>query len=78
MRLGRGFTAARRQASRLAGLVWLPAGWPVQTVVGQQALRLAARASEFQKKRWLFALQKYPTSCRNIPTAIMSMAYTIY
>ena len=80
MGLGRGFTAVARRVPRLAGLVWIPAGWPVQTAVGRQALWLAARASELQKKRWLFALQKYPTSCRNIPTAItiMSMVYTIY
>ena len=45
MQLGRGFTAVARRVPRLAGLVWIPAGWPVQTVVGQQALRLAPKAN---------------------------------
>ena len=43
MWLGRGFTAARRQASRLAGLVWLRANWIGKTAVGRQALRLAEK-----------------------------------
>ena len=33
--------AARRQASRLAGLVLLPAGWPIQTAIRRQASWLA-------------------------------------
>ena len=41
MRPGRGFTAARRQASRLAGLVRLPAAWPIQTAIRRRASWLA-------------------------------------
>ena len=58
MRVGRGFTAARRQASRLAGLVWLCASWIGKTAVGRQALRLAENASVDLISRWPFALRK--------------------
>ena len=44
MPVGRGFTAARQRASRLAGLVWLPAGWPIQTAIRRQASWLAQGA----------------------------------
>ena len=43
LRLGCGDTAARRQASRLASLVWLTVSWIGKTAVGQQALRLAEK-----------------------------------
>ena len=58
MQLGRGFTAARRRASRLAGLVRLPAVWPIQTAIRRQASWLAAKASMILTSRWPFALQK--------------------
>ena len=61
MRLGREATAARRQASRLAGLVRLPAGWPIQTAIRRQASWLATKASVDLKSRWPFARQKYPS-----------------
>ena len=60
MRLGRGFTAARRQASRLAGLVRLPVGWPIQTAIRRQALRLALKANVIWKTYLPFSLQKQP------------------
>ena len=44
MQLGRGFTAARQRASRLAGLVRFPAGWPIQTAIRRQASWLAQGA----------------------------------
>ena len=62
MPVGRGFTAARRQASRLAGLVRLPASWQVHTAIRRQASWLATKASVNSNSRWPFALQKY-TSC---------------
>ena len=61
MQLGREATAARRQASRLAGLVRLPAGWPIQTAIRRQASWLATKASVDLKSRWPFARQKYPS-----------------
>ena len=57
MRLGREATAARRQASRLAGLVQLPAAWRVQTAIRRQASWLAIKASMASKPRWPFAFQ---------------------
>ena len=57
MRLGREATAARRQASRLAGLVRLPAAWPIQTAIRRQASWLAIKASMASKPRWPFAFQ---------------------
>ena len=60
MKVGWGFTAARRQASRLAGLVLLPAGWPIQVAVGRQALRLALKANVIWKTYLPFSLQKQP------------------
>ena len=59
MPVGRGFTAARRRASRLAGLVRLPAVWPIQTAIRRQASWLAAKASMILTSRWPFALQKF-------------------
>ena len=53
MRGGRGFTTARRQASRLAGLVRLPAGWQVHTAIRRRASWLAKKASVDLKSRWL-------------------------
>ncbi len=44
MRLGRGFTAVARRVPRLAGLVWIPAGWPVQTATRQKVSWLAQGA----------------------------------
>ena len=44
MRLGRGFTAVARWVPQLAGLVWLPAGWPVQTATRQKVSWLALGA----------------------------------
>ena len=61
MQLGCEATAARRQASRLAGLVRLPAVWPIQTAIRRQASWLAITASMKSKSRWPFALQKYPS-----------------
>ena len=61
MRLGREITAARQQASRLAGLVQLPAYWPIQTAIRRQASWLAIKASVILTSRWPFALQKYPS-----------------
>ena len=58
MPVGRGFTAARQQASRLAGLVWLCASWIGKTAVGRQALRLAVKVSVDLISRWPFALRK--------------------
>ena len=62
MRLGCKVTAARRQASRLAGLVRLPAGCIAKTAIRRQASWLATKASVNSNSRWPFALQKY-TSC---------------
>ena len=59
MRLGRGITAARRQASRLAGLVRLPVCCRVKTAIRRQASWLAKKASVILISRWPFALQKY-------------------
>ena len=70
MRLGREATAARRQASRLAGLVRLPAGWPIQTAIRRQASWLAKKASVEMKPRWPFVLQKYP-SCIEASQAML-------
>ena len=61
MRLGCKVTAARRQASRLAGLVRLPAAWPIQTAIRRQASWLAIKASVDLISRWPLALQKYPS-----------------
>ena len=61
MQLGCEATAARRQASRLAGLVRLPAVWPIQTAIRRQASWLAITANMKSKSRWPFALQKYPS-----------------
>ena len=41
MQLDCEITAARQRASRLAGLVLLPAGWPIQTAIRRQASWLA-------------------------------------
>ncbi len=60
MPVGREATAARRQASRLAGLVRLPAGWQVHTAIRRQASWLATKASVILISRWPFALQKIP------------------
>ena len=60
MQLDCEITAARRRASRLAGLMWLRNGWIGKTAVGRQALRLAVKASVDVKPRWPFVLQKYP------------------
>ena len=59
MRVGRGFTAARRQASRLAGLVRLPVYCRVKTAIRRQASWLAIKTSVNSNSRWPFALQKY-------------------
>ena len=61
MRLGRGITAARRQASRLAGLVRLPVCCRVKTAIRRQASWLAKKASVILVSRWPFALQKSPS-----------------
>ena len=58
--VGYGVTTARQRASRLAGLVWFPAGWSVQTAVGRQALRLVLQSNMIWKSRRPFALQKWP------------------
>ena len=63
--VGRGFTAARRQASRLAGLVRLPAVWPIQTAIRRQASWLATKASMDLKSRWPFVLQKYQAASKH-------------
>ena len=60
MPVGREATAARRQASRLAGLVRLPAVWQVHTAIRRQASWLATKASVILISRWPFALQKIP------------------
>ena len=65
MQLGREATAARRRASRLAGLVRLPAVWPIQTAIRQQASWLAAKASMDLKSRWPFVLQKYQAASKH-------------
>ena len=44
MQVGRKATAARRRASRLAGLVRFPAGWQVDTAIRRQASWLAGLA----------------------------------
>ena len=59
-RLGCGVTAARRQASRLAGLMCFSVCWRIQTAVGRQALRLAPKTSRMWKHHRLFALQRWP------------------
>ena len=43
MQLGRGFTAARRRASRLAGLARLPVCWRAQTAIRRWASWLASK-----------------------------------
>ena len=43
MLLGRGFTAARRRASRLAGLARLPVCWRAQTAIRRWASWLASK-----------------------------------
>ena len=65
MRLGRGITAARRQASRLAGLVRLPVCCRVKTAIRRQASWLAKKASVILVSRWPFALQNFP-SCTEV------------
>ena len=61
MQFGREATAARRQASRLAGLVWLPVYCRVKTAIRRRASWLAIKASVKSNSRWPFALQKYPS-----------------
>ena len=61
MQADRGFTTVARQVPRLAGLVRLPAAWPIQTAIRQQASWLATKASVILISRWPFALQKYPS-----------------
>ena len=78
MQLGRGFTAARRRASRLAGLVRLPAVWPIQTAIRRQASWLAAKASMKSKSRWPFALKKYTTHAESSHPARAAYAPTNY
>ena len=78
MQLGRGVTAARRQASRLAGLVRLPAVWPIQTAIRRQASWLAAKASMDLKSRWPFALKKYTTHAESSHPARAAYAPTNY
>ena len=45
MKVDRGFTAARRQASRLAGLVWFPVCWRMQTATRRKVSWLALQAN---------------------------------
>ena len=58
MQLGRGFTAARRRASRLAGLVQIPASCTAKTAIRRRASWLAEKASVDWISRWPFALRK--------------------
>jgi len=59
MQLGRKVTAARQRASRLAGLVQLPAGWPTQAAIRRQASWLAIKASVILISRWPFTLHHF-------------------
>ena len=65
MRLGRGITAARRQASRLAGLVRLPVCCRVKTAIRRQASWLAKKASVILISRWPFALQNIQAALKH-------------
>ena len=65
MQLGCEATAARQRASRLAGLVRLPAVWPIQTAIRRQASWLAITASMDLKSRWPFVLQKYQAASKH-------------
>ena len=58
MPVGRGFTAARRRASRLAGLVQIPASCTAKTAIRRRASWLAEKASVDWISRWPFALRK--------------------
>ena len=58
MPVGRGFTAAWRQASRLAGLVRFPASWQVHTAIRRRASWLAKKASVVSNPRWPQSVKK--------------------
>ena len=73
MRLGCKVTAARRQASRLAGLVRLPAGCIAKTAIRRQASWLATKASVKSKSRWPFALQNIQTALKHSTLQGVSM-----
>ena len=75
MRLGREITAARQRASRLAGLVRLPAAWQTQTAIRRQASWLAIKASVDLISRWPLALQKYPSYAEATHHARCAPAY---
>ena len=66
--------AARRQASRLAGLAWFPVSWVMQTAIQQRASWLAKKASVVSNPRWLFALQKYPKYVEISTAALLEYA----
>ena len=67
-------TAARQQASRLAGLVWLCASWIGKAAVGRQALRLAVKVSVDLISRWPFALRKNTSHAKASPLQGLSMS----
>ena len=75
MPVGRGFTAVARQVPRLAGLVRLPAAWPIQTAIRRQASWLAIKASVDLISRWPLALQKYPSYAEATHHARCAPAY---
>ena len=58
--IGRGITAARQRASRLAGLVWIPVACIAKTAIRQQASWLAIKASVDVNLRWLFCRRSAP------------------
>ena len=64
MQLDCEITAARQRASRLAGLVWLPAGWPIQTAIRRQASWLAQGAVPLDPGLRAAGAQGTPETCQ--------------
>ena len=58
---GESLKTRKQRFDLFAGLVQLPAAWPIQTAIRRQASWLATKASVKSKSRWPFALQKYPS-----------------
>ena len=68
MQLGRGFTAARRWASRLAGLVQIPASCTAKTAIRRRASWLAEKAGVDLISRWPFGVAQIFSLRRLIPS----------
>ena len=68
MQLGRGFTAARRRASRLAGLVQIPASCTAKTAIRRRASWLAEKAGVDLISRWPFGVAQIFSLRRLIPS----------